>query len=231
MHQNYTHMVAAALAFQMVATAGQPQQSPEKAASAVGVSRLRQYGRPESILRVDRCEQQLLQRREIVHLQAGQCGNQIGAKSWEVSDEHDIDPTVAYHGDSDLQLERINVYYNEATDGKYVSRAILMDLELGLLSTFGQISSPDNFEFGQNCVGNNWAKEPYTNGAELIDSVLDVRRAFLHWYAGEGMDEMVFSETESNLNDLVSEYQQERDATVGDESEFEEKGESENCIL
>lgn len=34
---------------------------------------------------------------------------------WEViSDEHGIDPTGSYHGDSDLQLERINVYYNEA---------------------------------------------------------------------------------------------------------------------
>ena len=54
--------------------------------------------------------------REIVHIQAGQCGNQIGAKFWEViSDEHGIDPTGTYHGDSDLQLERINVYYNEAT--------------------------------------------------------------------------------------------------------------------
>lgn len=51
-----------------------------------------------------------------MHLQAGQCGNQIGAKFWEViSDEHGIDPTGTYHGDSDLQLERINVYYNEAT--------------------------------------------------------------------------------------------------------------------
>lgn len=31
--------------------------------------------------------------REIVHIQAGQCGNQIGAKFWEViSDEHGIDP-------------------------------------------------------------------------------------------------------------------------------------------
>ena len=52
--------------------------------------------------------------REIVHVQAGQCGNQIGAKFWEViSDEHGIDPTGTYHGDSDIQLERINVYYNE----------------------------------------------------------------------------------------------------------------------
>lgn len=32
-----------------------------------------------------------------------------------ISDEHGIDPTGTYNGDSDLQLERINVYYNEAT--------------------------------------------------------------------------------------------------------------------
>jgi len=58
--------------------------------------------------------------REIVHIQAGQCENQIGAKFWEIiSDEHGIDPTGAYHGDSDLQLERINFYYNEASGGKY----------------------------------------------------------------------------------------------------------------
>jgi hypothetical protein len=31
--------------------------------------------------------------RELVHIQGGQCGNQIGAKFWEViSDEHGIDP-------------------------------------------------------------------------------------------------------------------------------------------
>lgn len=29
-----------------------------------------------------------------------------------------MDPTGTYHGDSDLQLERINVYFNEATGGK-----------------------------------------------------------------------------------------------------------------
>ena len=28
-----------------------------------------------------------------------------------------VDPTGTYHGDSDLQLERINVYYNEASGG------------------------------------------------------------------------------------------------------------------
>uniref|UniRef100_A0AAQ4QF31 Tubulin/FtsZ GTPase domain-containing protein n=1 Tax=Gasterosteus aculeatus aculeatus TaxID=481459 RepID=A0AAQ4QF31_GASAC len=102
--------------------------------------------------------------REIVHLQAGQCGNQIGAKFWEViSDEHGIDPTGSYHGDSDLQLDRINVYYNEASGGKYVPRAILVDLEPGTMDSvrsgpFGQIFRPDNFVFGQSGAGNNWAK-------------------------------------------------------------------------
>ena len=39
---------------------------------------------------------------------------------WEIiSDEHGIDPTGSYQGESDLQLERINVYYNEANGGKY----------------------------------------------------------------------------------------------------------------
>merc|ERR1712233_255673 len=45
------------------------------------------------------------------------------------------------------------------------------------------------------------------------------RKAFLHWYTGEGMDEMEFTEAESNLNDLVSEYQQYQDATVGESDE------------
>ena len=98
--------------------------------------------------------------REIVAIQGGQCGNQIGAKFWEVvSDEHGIDPTGTYHGDSDLQLERINVYFNEATGGRYVPRAVLMDLEPGTMDSvragpFGQLFRPDNFVFGQTGAGN-----------------------------------------------------------------------------
>ena len=40
-------------------------------------------------------------------------------------------------------------------------------------------------------------------------------------YTGEGMDEMEFTEAESNMNDLVSEYQQYQEATVDDE-DFED---------
>jgi tubulin beta len=120
--------------------------------------------------------------REIVHIQAGQCGNQIGSKFWEVvCDEHAIDPQGCYKGLNDMQLERINVYYNEATGGRYVPRAVLVDLEPGTMdsvraSPIGGIFRPDNFVFGQSGAGNNWAKGHYTEGAELIDSVLDVVR-------------------------------------------------------
>ncbi|KAM4835673.1 tubulin beta-2B chain-like isoform 2-T2 [Thomomys bottae] len=82
---------------------------------------------------------------EIVYMQAGQCGNQIGRKFWEILNlEHGIDCTGSYHGESSLQLQRINVYYNEVA--------------------------------GQRGTSNNWAKGHYTEGAELVDSVLDVVR-------------------------------------------------------
>ncbi|KAJ8704948.1 hypothetical protein PYW08_012268 [Mythimna loreyi] len=120
--------------------------------------------------------------REIVHVQAGQCGNQIGSKFWEIiSDEHGVDPNGYYKGESDLQLERISVYYNEASTGKYVPRAVLVDLEPGTMDSvrsgeYGQLFRPDNFVFGQSGAGNNWAKGHYTEGAELVDSVMDVIR-------------------------------------------------------
>lgn len=40
----------------------------------------------------------------------------------------------------------------------------------------GQMMRPDNMICGQNGAGNNWAKGHYTEGAELVDSVLDIIR-------------------------------------------------------
>ncbi|KAF8131905.1 Tubulin/FtsZ [Boletus edulis] len=48
-------------------------------------------------------------------------------------------------------------------------------------------------------------------------------KAFLHWYMQEGMDEMEFMEAESNMQDLIAEYQQYQDATVEEEGEYEEE--------
>jgi tubulin beta len=40
------------------------------------------------------------------------------------------------------------------------------------------------------------------------------RKAFLHWYKGEGMDEMEFEESDKNVRDLVTEYQDKQDVVV-----------------
>ncbi|XP_042511692.1 tubulin beta chain-like [Macadamia integrifolia] len=79
--------------------------------------------------------------REILHVQGGQCSNQIGSKFWEViCDEHGIDPTGRYTGTSDLQLECVNVYFNEASCGRFVPRAVLMDLEPGTMDSVRNIT-------------------------------------------------------------------------------------------
>lgn len=52
------------------------------------------------------------------------------------------------------------------------------------------------------------------------------RKAFLHWYTGEGMDEMEFTEAESNMNDLISEYQQYQEATAEDDVDGYAEGEA-----
>lgn len=46
----------------------------------------------------------------------------------------------------------------------------------------GELFRPDNFVTGQSGAANNWAKGHYTDGAEMIDSVMEVVRYFLYYY-------------------------------------------------
>jgi len=50
-------------------------------------------------------------------------------------------------------------------------------------------------------------------------SVMFRKKAFMHWYIGEGMEEQEFTEAESNLNDLISEYQQYQEAEMETEED------------
>ena len=45
------------------------------------------------------------------------------------------------------------------------------------------------------------------------------RKAFLHAYIEQGMDEMEFTEAESNMDDLICEYQQNNCYAYEDEEE------------
>jgi tubulin beta len=83
---------------------------------------------------------------------------------------------------------------------------------------------PAGLQMSSVFVGNSTAiQEAWKRVADQF-TLMFRRKAFLHWYTGEGMDEMEFSEAESNLNDLVSEYQQYQDATAEEddiEAEFD----------
>ncbi|XP_033124218.1 tubulin beta chain-like [Anneissia japonica] len=96
--------------------------------------------------------------------------------------EHGISSTGTYQGTSELELRRANVYFNEESRGIFTPRAVLVDLEPGTMDAarsgdYGSLFKPENFIFAQNGAGNNWAKGFYTDGADLIDEVMDVVRS------------------------------------------------------
>ncbi|KAI1400925.1 tubulin beta subunit [Hypoxylon fuscum] len=80
---------------------------------------------------------------------------------------------------------------------------------------------PRGLKMSSTFVGNSTAIQEIFKRVGDQFSAMFRRKAFLHWYTGEGMDEMEFTEAESNMNDLISEYQQYQDATVDDDVEEE----------
>merc|ERR1719270_1422239 len=98
--------------------------------------------------------------------------------------EHNISfRTRKYDGDTDSQhddLGRCNVYFEEKSS-RFVPRAILVDLEPASeavikSSRMGTVFRPENMAFGKTGSSHNWAKGHYTEGAKLIDEVMDIVR-------------------------------------------------------
>ncbi|CAK9787401.1 unnamed protein product [Cutaneotrichosporon oleaginosum] len=120
--------------------------------------------------------------REIISVSVGQAGNQIGTAFWEnILQEHGLDRNGKYVGNDDQQLDKVSVYFNEASNQKYVPRSVQVDLEPGVVDLvrsgpLATLFRPDTFVHGQSGAGNNWAKGYYTEGAELVDPILDVLR-------------------------------------------------------
>merc|ERR1712224_680263 len=61
---------------------------------------------------------------------------------------------------------------------------------------------PKGLKMASTFIGNSTAiQEMFKRVSEQFTAMFR-RKAFLHWYTGEGMDEMEFTEAESNMNDL-----------------------------
>jgi hypothetical protein len=159
--------------------------------------------------------------REIVHIQAGQCGNQIGAKVRRQSLEFISFPCLSYSFGKSSPMNMVSTPLvattatlicssNVSTSTSTKLRVANMCHELcSSISSqapwirFAAAPSANSFDLttlslvthrvhasstllslalllrvftGQSGAGNNWAKGHYTEGAELVDSVLDVVR-------------------------------------------------------
>ena len=86
---------------------------------------------------------------------------------------------------------------------------------------------PRGLKMSATFVGNNTCIQHLFVRVGSQFSAMFRRKAFLHWYTGEGMDPMEFTEAESNMNDLISEMVQYQDAPTEDdydnESEYDRR--------
>eukprot|EP00635_Sarcinochrysidales_sp_CCMP3193_P002844 CAMPEP_0118919836 /NCGR_PEP_ID=MMETSP1166-20130328/18761_1 /TAXON_ID=1104430 /ORGANISM="Chrysoreinhardia sp, Strain CCMP3193" /LENGTH=486 /DNA_ID=CAMNT_0006860371 /DNA_START=68 /DNA_END=1528 /DNA_ORIENTATION=- len=75
---------------------------------------------------------------------------------------------------------------------------------------------PKGLSMAATFVGNSTAVRSLWIRIQQQFNAMFKRKAFLHWYTGEGMDELEFQEANSNLADLIAEYQQ-YESAVADE--------------
>lgn len=127
--------------------------------------------------------------REIITLQVGQCGNQIGSCFWErLCEEHGIGPDgiLLNHAIED-GYDRKDVFFYQADDDHYVPRALLIDLEPRVIegmtknNKFQNLWNPENIYMYPpgGGAGNNWAcghqlaSEVYETVLEMLDREAD----------------------------------------------------------
>jgi tubulin gamma len=131
--------------------------------------------------------------REIITLQIGQCGNQIGLEFWKrLILEHGISPdgslikptqptsSISSNVVATPIDDRKDVFFYQADDHHYVPRAILMDLEprvvnSTLSSPYGKLFNTENVFLSKEGggAGNNWAAG-YAQGQALSEEIMEM---------------------------------------------------------
>lgn len=124
--------------------------------------------------------------REVISINVGQAGCQIGNSCWELySLEHGIRP------DGYLQEgltrpkggeEGFSTFFYETGTGKYVPRAIYVDLEPNVIDEvrkgeYKDFFHPEQLINGKEDAANNYARGHYTVGSQILEEVSDrIRR-------------------------------------------------------
>jgi len=120
--------------------------------------------------------------REIISLQVGQCGNQIGHEFWKrLCAEHGIgnDGCVEDFATSSAG-DRKDVFFYQADDEHYIPRALLLDLEPRVIdsirkSNYAHLFNPENIYVSKDGggAGNSWTSG-YGQAREVHDTILDM---------------------------------------------------------
>jgi len=119
------------------------------------------------------------QRGEIITSFIGKTGIDMAAPFFStLCNEHNIDDkTGRYKGGSSLA----DVFFRERTFTSYQPRSVLVDLDQSAIEEFqckpvSKLLHPDALLKGKSYSANTFAKGHYTDGAEIIDDVLEALR-------------------------------------------------------
>lgn len=119
--------------------------------------------------------------REMVMLQLGQCGNQIGFEFWKkLCKEHGISSEGILEEHATEGLDRKDVFFYQADDEHYIPRSVLLDLEPRVInnimtSEYKKLYNPENIYLAKDGggAGNNWASG-YSQGQSFYEDVFDI---------------------------------------------------------
>jgi tubulin alpha len=116
--------------------------------------------------------------REVLTINVGQAGIQLGAAVWaQYNEEHQIDPS-GKRGKEASKDDAFLVFYEETGGGQFVPRNISVDLEPNVIddvknSKYSAMFHPEFLLSGKEDAANNFARGHYTVGKEIIDKVSD----------------------------------------------------------
>ena len=119
--------------------------------------------------------------REIITLQVGQCGNQVGFEFWkQLCQEHGIRPDGILQDFATDGTDRKDVFFYQADDDHYIPRAVLIDLEPRVINTiknseFSNLYNPENIYLSEHGggAGNNWAAG-FHSGEKIHEELFDI---------------------------------------------------------
>jgi len=119
--------------------------------------------------------------REIITLQVGQCGNQVGTEFWKrLCAEHGINNEGMIEDFATDGSDRKDVFFYQADDEHYLPRAILVDLEPRVINNirtgpFRNLYNPENFFIHKEGggAGNNWA-DGYDQGESVAEDIMEM---------------------------------------------------------